>query len=699
MSSLTLHRVGLSVLALTWLFAVIGAYYVFHRPLAPENIIAIPAALGNVFGANMTVTFGAFANVLGDAGTVLVLILLACVLGHRLSARWTFDTALEAVVLWTGIGLGTLGLLTFVLAAVGIVNQWVYWLLIFAAFALLRNDAVASWRTFRTIALPRPTRGDKARAIFCALTLAVTFLFALDPPWAWDGLQYHLIAPRLILEQGRITAPPDNFSLNFPSLIEMLFLVGMTLKGDGAVQGLHWVFLPLTLGAILVFSQKYFSWRIGWLAAAIFCAMPSMILLSTWAYNDLALVFYTFTAFAATLRARDSNRAGDFVLAGVLCGLAMGEKYTAALLPLVLAAMLFRPTSAAIRNILFLLGAAALIAAPWFIRNWILVGNPFYPYVFGGPYWDSFRTYWNTRLGTGMWTQPLSLLIVPWTATVQGTQSVLFDATIGPLMLVLLPWNLLRTPPAPDAKPAPLRTMWIFVLVLYIVWLVGVAQSNILWQTRFLFPAFPLLVILAARGLGKLSALTLPQFSIQRFASMAVAIVLTLTAVSYSVALLSDHTFGYYFGAVSRTAYLTGILRSHFQTAEWVNANLPADARLLFLWEPRTYYFARTSDADAILDNFVHLVYLYHDADSIATNLRARGYTHVILYREGLDSILQWGFDPVTDDNVQTLDTFIKQDLKPVYGPSGFGLETRKGKFGLTNTDQFPYAVYELQAP
>ncbi|MBI4675649.1 MAG: glycosyltransferase family 39 protein [Chloroflexi bacterium] len=689
-------RVVLIVLVVAWLFLVSINYYLIHKPFTLQSFAGAFRTFENLFAPTLGATLGALANVLGDALVVGVITLLAAALGHRLLAS-SFDSALEAMVMWTGIGLGAVGLLVFGLGLVGVVNQWIYWGLVAAALALLRNDVVALWRTQRAIALPRVTRDDKALALFCALALGVTLLLAFAPPWSWDSLQYHLIAPKLILQNGRIAPPPDNYSLNFPSLVEMLFLAGMALKGDGTAQALHWIFLPLTLGAMLAFAARYFSWRAGWRAAALLCTVPSLLLVATWAYNDLALTFYTFTAFVFAVRARETQALRDFVLAGILSGLAMGEKYTAGLAPVALAVITVQPNRAAIQKTLVMLASAVVIAAPWFLRNWAFVGNPFYPYGFGGMYWDSFRAAWNTRLGTGMWNQPLDLLMVPWTVTIHGTQSVLFDATLGPLLLLLLPLNLI---PARIGNPnAPIRAMWYFAAVLYAVWLLGVAQSRVVWQTRLLYPAFPLFALLAALGWEKLASLELPQFSIRRFASLLVAFIVALTALSYVLALADDSVLRYIFGGMARDEYLSQRLGAHYRTAQWANANLPKDARLVFLWEPRTYYFQRDAQADALLDRFPHLSYLHDDSRKIAERLRGEGITHVVLYREGLDSILQTGFDPLTESDLQVLSAFVENELEPVSGGAALGLTTRNGRPGLTRAAEEPYAIYQIKTP
>ena len=59
---------------------------------------------------------------------------------------------------------------------------------------------------------------------------------------------------------------------------------------------------------------------------------------------------------------------------------------------------------------------AALVAAPWFLRNWVLWGNPVYPYLFDGRYWDHWRSEWNHRIGSGIGWNLIDIERLPWTA-------------------------------------------------------------------------------------------------------------------------------------------------------------------------------------------------------------------------------------------------------------------------------------------
>lgn len=677
------RQLALVTLVIVWLFVVVLSYYLFHRPFD----------LNNATG---------FARTLGDMGVVALLLVLAGALGHRVLRAFEWSSSLEALVIQIGVGYGIIAFMVFALGFLGFVQPHVIWALVVVGLLVLFRDVRALWVQVRSIQLPRLGRGERALALFIAISLAIALVFALTPPTGWDGIQYHLVFPKLALEAGRFTIPPDNLSLSNPSLVELLFLAAMGLGSDSAAQAVHWSYLVLAVGAVLAFAARYFTWRVGWLAAAFLVAVPSVLLVATWAYNDAALMLYTLTALLWTLRALETQRARDFLLAGALAGLALGEKYTASFVPLALGAIvLFQsglrmPDARALRNAILLGVVAFTLALPWYLRNYNFTGNPVHPFAFGGLYWDAWRAAWYSRFGSGLITDPLKLLIVPWTVTVQGNQAGLFDATIGALLLAFLPFNLLKR--EPETKQGVVRAMWFMVAVLFAFWLLGVAQSKLLWQTRLLFPAFPLLAILAAEGWRRLSQLELPQISAQRFASLVIALVLGLSVVSHTLATVRDRPFEVLLGFEAREEFLARFLGPHYAMAAWINTNLPQNARIVSLWEPRAYYIDRRIEPDAILDRFAHLNFLYRgDADAIAEMWRREGFTHVLLFRAGLNDMLQTGYDPIGASEVQTLQELEAKHLRLVYDEALLNVNTVSGRFALENWQAHPYAIYELR--
>lgn len=679
---ISLRHVLLTTLVVLWLFVVVLPYYLYHRPFDVGNVVGI-------------------ANTLGDVVVVVLLLVLAASLGKFFLRAFSFESALEALVIQTGIGYAIIAFVIFALGFVGLLQPMVFWILLVAGLGLLFRQTRAVWNQMRSVELPRATRGERVLAIFICVTLGIALVFALTPPTGWDGIQYHLVFPKLALQQGYFSPPPDNLSLSNPPLVELLFLAAMGLKSDAAAQVVHWSYLVLTLGALMVFAARYFTWHIGWLASAMLVAVPSMLLISTWAYNDAALMLYTVTALFWTLRAIETQRARDFLLAGILAGGALGEKYTALFVVLALGALIFFqggwriPTLHNVRNA-FVLGLVAFaLALPWYVRNYFFVGNPIHPFVFGGLYWDAWRLERYARAGSGLLAQPLELLAVPYIATVQGFQGGYFDATLGALLLAFLPFNFLKR----DAARAKfvLRAMWFLVAVLFAFWWFGVAQSKLLFQTRLLFPIFPLLALLAAEGWSRLARLELPQFNVQRFASLLIMLALIFNLTSNVLATFFNRPFDVLLGIETRQEFLTRQLGDHYTLSQWLNENVPRDARIVSLWEPRTYYIERAIEADALLDRFGHLFFLYEgDANKIAAEWRNEGFTHVLLFRAGLNDFLQSQYDPISEAEMKTLQELETNHLRLVYDRASLGLFTNEKGLALKDWETQPYAVYEI---
>ena len=54
---------------------------------------------------------------------------------------------------------------------------------------------------------------EKGLLILASLIFGLSLIQALSPPWGYDVLMYHLQAPRLWLEAGRLTLLPDIWRL------------------------------------------------------------------------------------------------------------------------------------------------------------------------------------------------------------------------------------------------------------------------------------------------------------------------------------------------------------------------------------------------------------------------------------------------------------------------------------------------------
>jgi hypothetical protein len=327
------------------------------------------------------------------------------------------------------------------------------------------------------------------------------------------------------------------------------------------------------------------------------------------------------------------------------------------------------------------------------------MGNPIYPFIFGGPYWDAFRAQ-HFNPAPDLTRELFALLTTFWNATffgIQGTTS--FDTTIGPLLLMFVPLLVLVW----RRSERVVSDTLVFSGVLYLFWLFEMAVSISTRQTRLLFFAFPTLALLAALAWQRLLEFNFPRFSLARFASVAIGLVLGLTLFAQALDVIAANPLAYLVGMESREGYLRARLSPPgYYAAMTFIGTLPTPSRVLFLWEPRDYYAegAAITQSDSILDAFGHLRYQYHDAYGIARALQRQGFTHLLLNRWGLNFQMTSASPEVSPEDARVLTELLNQYAQQIYGtlPLDFCTDA-VGKTGVRGAEREAYAIYWFTFP
>ncbi len=639
------------------MFVIIAAYFWAHKP----------------FDAGMA---GGLARSLSSVAVWLGMVWVSVALGLWIAGRSLADEAPAVrLTLAAGIGLGLLSLLTLGLGLAGLLRPVIAWGLMVALGALLWRNLRAALADLRAAGHGRPASGfQRWIALYVAGSLALIFVAALAPPTAWDALVYHLTGPRLFVAAGRIVHPIDLPYLGFPQLGEMQFTLGMLLVGDGTASLLHFGYGLLALIITAALARRIFGDNAAWLAAALLASVPTFLSLMSRAYVDVTLLFYATAACYAFVRWRE-NRAGGqnwLLLMGAFCGFGAGVKYTAVAIPLALGlSMAWTSRRDGLRVVAGRLAQIAavciVLALPWLLENWLTTGNPFYPFFFQGAYWDTWRAWWYDRPGSGLaTTAPWRLVLAPLEATVLGTEgSEPYDATIGPLLLIAAPllavaWRSLK----PEDRALTGHLLFFFG-VNYGLWLAGMARSALLVQTRLLLPVFGVAAVLGAAGLDRLAALRRPQLDVGWLVRTVISLTLALLLFSTLAAFLRSNPLPVALGLEARDDYLGRRLGIYQLAMQGVN-ELPSGSRVVFLWEPRSYACRVDCWPDALLDRFLHMAQLYPDADAIAQAWAQDGVTHILLYRSGMQAIVEAKFDPITPRDLALIADLQSRHLSPV---------------------------------
>ena len=307
--------------------------------------------------------------------------------------------------------MGILGLAGFGLAVIGQAHPILLLIALIAIpiLAIVDRSLFLASNDYRQLILnlKDPRRPRQAWIPWFAVSAAVlTFLLALAPPVeAFDTLMYHLTVPAWWLKDGglQLVNMPHYW---FPSLVEGMFVWPLAFGKDSVPQLIHFVFALLTILMAWDWTRTLWSPKAAWWTIAIFLSMPSLTWLAAWAYTDLALAFYSLSALYALWKWKMNCDPRWLVICGAMTGFAMGIKYTSFVLPIALFALMLWWSRKRIldsaRPAGILAGIGLLVASPWYLRNWIGTGNPFYPFVFSGPYWDAFRANWYAGTGTGI---------------------------------------------------------------------------------------------------------------------------------------------------------------------------------------------------------------------------------------------------------------------------------------------------------
>ncbi len=311
-----------------------------------------------------------------------------------------------------GLGLGVLATLVLILGALGYLEK-LSWVVALMALLFLGMRDLGVLLRAAIGALRRARRASGFRLALWAVLgffLLLNLTCAFEPPWQYDSLEYHLAAPAAYRDAGRVFFMRDNAYANFPQNAEMLYLLSMSLTGSPDRGAILSQMLCAALGFLAAMALRGLISGVagrttGLLAAAIFYTWPAVTLYSGSAYVELPLIFYGTLALWGLVWSwrRKLTRPGPrgwVILAAIATGLAMGVKYTAALLffipILVWLAGTGYAAGVASKEILRRAGLFAAVSilcfSPWLVRNYADTRDPVYPLlytVFGGPNWDA----------------------------------------------------------------------------------------------------------------------------------------------------------------------------------------------------------------------------------------------------------------------------------------------------------------------
>lgn len=518
------------------------------------------------------------------------------------------------------VGAAAFALATFAAGWAGGLSRWAVVAALAAtvvpgAAAVRRAAATATRPSWR--GLPRWQQALAALLVVYAVLGVVATCAPISSP---DALFYHAAAPAQFALAGEIRELPWSWQSYQPFTVELLVLDGMLLWDP--VQG---AFAPFALGVAATLAVAGAARRIlgpgaALPAAALLAAQPFFLWEASSTFVEPALALAVALAGWNLWEWAATGRRAPLVLASLCGGVAAGTKLTG-----LVAAVLLLGVGAALRPQLLRPGTLALaalpglaLAAPWYVKNAVLTGDPLYPLLSGGPNPAAEASRDAILSGYGHGRSLVDALLLPFRLVGDADEFDLGEF-LSPLLFGLAPAALL------DRRG---RRVAVLVLAAFAVYLLAWFVTS--QQARFLVPAFPALAVLgvaggrALAGRGRLGRAGVAVAGAGALAAgLAVSLVYTAQFVPVAV------------GAERADAFL---LRktSYYELDRWIDDHLPPDAHVL-LESPNVLYVGRRATS-------LSLDVLPLDAPPSAARelVRREGITHVVLSTIGAERSAQF---------------------------------------------------------
>jgi hypothetical protein len=552
------------------------------------GLLLIPVILAVPYGAGGAVV--RFAGLGGKAG------------GAAPYLRWALGLGL-VTVLFHGLGLA------------GLLFKPVMGLLITGLALLGFKSAVRDWfwkvseYIWKDSKVPLLGLGVMAFAVYNLTRLPIT---------VEDSLIAHFAAPEMYLLEHKIFAEPQNFLWHMPLGFEMAVLPAWAFGGIEPGKMVNLGVLVALAGIIWGMARSFDAERRHAVGAwGTFWALSTgFIVAEAWqGKNDIMLALYIAGAVYCTFVAVAGKRV-FWRGAGLLLGMAVAVKYSALLYAgaLFLAVAVYAGIRRMSRGIVPVLVGATIPMLGWLVANWLYLGNPFHPFLYGifsGFAWDSgLQTAWSNSArqvaamsNGGKWGWLTSLPALLGGNAMAGSVALL---TLLPLMVI-------------RKVSGSYRFTGLVILFAALLWIPFREPA------RYLYPVLPLLG-------GMAGAIFAGRESSRRPVWYALFALVLAAFFLNCASLIGGAGWKYFAGVSTRAELMAESLGSWDSVRSWINTNVPARGRVLFVGEPRRLWMERRvlSYGPVYRPLIWKAVAESGDAAIVAKKMRQQGITHIV---------------------------------------------------------------------
>lgn len=598
-------------------------------------------------------------------------------LGALRVPQWRDTSAVLTLLVAAAVGTGVLGtslLIAFAIAGVNVVS--ISLVLITVALLVRRRFAELLPAARGAATELRRLAGVPVLSVLALVTVAMLML-ALAPPTDYDSLMYHLEVPRQFLLHGGIHVPDGNMHASYVGLVHMLYLPLLAVGSLSAPALLSMFFTIGGAAAMAVAADEHLGRPTGSIALVLYWGSAIVLLVGATPKVDVTAATFGLLGHLVLLRAitRRTEVLSSAVVAGALLGFAVGVKhlslaYIAVLVPVAAYAVVGpgRLPRAWRTLILPVVLACAVAMLPWIVKNQVMFGAPLYPdlaeeippqWVRGFPGWETARLA-DIPEPLRVTREPFSLrawLMQPETLAPEG-EGLLYGANPAFAFVLLAPLFLRSFAGVALVLPGVL-----FILVIVL--------RDPLINLRYLIPAIAPLTIGAAFVAARIVTYVRDaRMRVVIFGLSAGAIIFEPMKFAY-LKIVNTNVPAYLTGAMSRQGFmLSGVeVAGQQRLAAALNQRVPADARILMLFESRGFGINATVLQDNLMRNWSYL-----DAVTASGNcFDGSGITHVVVAGGTLEYLRFRGLDPVSI-GWDRFDALASSCLEPWFAVPGYGV-------------------------
>ncbi len=222
-------------------------------------------------------------------------------------------------------------------------------------------------------------------AVFVGVYLLLLILVTDTPARSGDAMKYHLAQLKdMVMHGGDVYRPYLHYQ--FPQYFSLVFFPAYVMAGGTAMKFASLINYLFVIVAMVRIADRLGAKNLR-LIVLLFAMMPQTINGASIVTNDWAVCLYGLTAFMVMLTLVDSRQMQFAPLAYLCLGVAMGTKYHFVLLVPWLVVLHWHHCDgeprARIVRIATGLTTMGLVGFPFYLRNFLRLGNPVWPLLQG----------------------------------------------------------------------------------------------------------------------------------------------------------------------------------------------------------------------------------------------------------------------------------------------------------------------------